>query len=162
MRRALLSAAILSVLSSAPVLAQSGPPGMIMKLGDGCSGGTLVSPSTTPPTVGMTLPLLFANLPSTPGGLYVVIGFSRLTWAGFPLPFNLGMFGIYPDCYLHISPDIIVPWSNPGGFVTFPLGIPNDPYLYWLEFGVQGFAMDPAANPAGLRVTDSLWGTIGN
>lgn len=158
MKRIFLSVAVLSFLSPAPVLAQ---PGVIMNLGQTCSGGNLVAASTLPPTVGMTLPLAFENMPSTPGGLYVIIGFNKQIWAGFPLPLDLGIFGIFPNCHLYVSGDLVVPWSNPGGFVTFPLSIPNDPSLAWLDFGVQGIVMAPGSNPAGLKATNALWGNIG-
>src|SRR5262249_61198228 len=85
--------------------------------GPGCAGSTGVVPKIstsggTPTSAGNAA--FRIHLSRALGGTLAVlkVGFSNTSWLGFPLPLDLGVFGI-PGCFLVVSSDVHAP-----GFTT--------------------------------------------
>ena len=161
MRKSLLSLAAVSLLSFASLPAQSAswaPFGM------GCPGSGGIPNLDSAgglPFVAIPFQVSLTNLPSIPGGVYVILGFDHQNWEGLPLPLDLGIFGMF-GCTLYQSIDFVFPSFNPGGSTIFILPIPNDPSLAGLVFCLQAAVMDDGApNPTGMTATNSGRGVIG-
>ena len=102
---------------------------------------------------------LFVQLGGAPASAATALVFGTRetgTFAGLPLPVDLGPFGA-PGCA--ISTDLALVWSasaDPTGAATWSFGLPASPWLQgeWLRF--QGLAVDPGANPLGVVTTEGV------
>ncbi len=132
--------------------------------GAGCSGPggapVLAADGYSLPWLGTSFTARASNLPSTVAGL-MYTGFSRTSWGGNPLPFDLSILGM-TGCPLLVSADVPFPLTaTPPGAATWTLPIPNTPSLAGVEFFNQAIVLDLAANPLGLTVTNGVTGRIG-
>lgn len=128
--------------------------------GTGC-GGTVGVPFLrwqSQPRLGTTFWTYMSNIAPNSTDLLAVVGLSRTSTQGQPLPMSLTSIGM-PGCELGVSLDTIAPVFPSGFGVAMP--IPPIPWLYQMEFFVQGLSYEPGANPMGLVVSRSLRLVIG-
>jgi hypothetical protein len=132
--------------------------------GPGCSGtsgaSTLSAPLGSLPWIDDTFDVDLLQAP--PGAsAFMATGFSASSWAGRPLPLDLGPFGA-PGCPLRVAPFVWFPFSaGPAGTPRWRLPIPNDPRLAGLSFYNQALVLDPGANPLGAVLSDAQQGRVG-
>ena len=125
--------------------------------GVGCAGsaGEVVLHGEDAPRVGTTLPLHLARLPI--GAPFVgMLGAEATTWNGQPLPIDLSSFGM-PGCFLHTAIDAHELRSG----TTWPVAIPNLGALLGLEYRLQAFVFDAAANALGATTSTAIAIRIG-
>ncbi len=125
--------------------------------GVGCAGssGEVVLHGEDAPRVGTTLPLHLARLPI--GAPFVgMLGAEATTWNGQPLPIDLSSFGM-PGCFLHTAIDAHELRSG----TTWPVAIPNLGALLGLEYRLQAFVFDAAANALGATTSTAVAIRIG-
>lgn len=138
----------LPLLGLAPLSAQAN----CRMFGTGCAGGGgipgLDIDAGSVPRVNASFALKITNLPSQPGFYYVIIGFSRTSWLGLSLPYDLTGVGL-TGCTVYVSVDIVIPTSHNGTMSTFVITVPNDPSLGGQTFYAQGLTMEPNINPLG-------------
>lgn len=131
--------------------------------GAGCTG-TLGMPGLAPtlpwslPWLGESLVGTLTNLPASLA--FVTTGFSDTTVGSQPLPLDLGALGM-PGCLLRCSPEVTMLVSGAGNLAQFSLPIPNVAGMRGLGFFQQALAIDPAANPMGATLSNSVRGVIG-
>lgn len=130
--------------------------------GSGCPGTigtpTLATTGTASPTVGS---ILTADLGGLPLSLALVaMGFSTTTTGTTPLPLALDPYGM-PSCSLLVAPDAVALAVGSQNAATWQLSIPFVTALAGLEFSLQAFALDPAANVAGATTSNGLSYRIG-
>jgi hypothetical protein len=126
-----------------------------------CSGG-----GTTPWHAAIDLPwtddvyqlALFGVPASSPTAL--LLGSSRLSLGSVPLPLSLSNLGAF-GCSVYTSSDFAVPLTAAAGAAYFSLPIPANSALIGGQFHTQGLLFDPAANPAGVLLTNGLTSTVG-
>lgn len=142
-------------LLMANALAFVGTGGRFSTYGAGCVGSlgtpTLAAVPGTRPAFGQTLLLEIGNLPLGFG--FAGLGFSNTQSGPFTLPFDLGLFGA-PGCNLLADPAVSFFLLGLGSTVVFGLQVPANPALQDLIVFAQGFALDPAANGAGLTTSN--------
>jgi hypothetical protein len=90
----------------------------------------------------------------------VTMGFSDTTFGPYALPLDLGFLGM-PNCILRSAPETIVFVPGAGGSATFSLAVPNLNSMRGLVFFQQAAAIDPAANPLGVTLTNAVRGVVG-
>ena len=100
------------------------------------------------------MPATFLSVP------VLLVGSSRTTWGGVPLPLDLGLLGMN-GCSLLISPDAAFPLVNQGGRASWSTQLPAAPRLIGSSFFVQGMVVDPGANPFGATTTNAAEAVIG-
>ena len=129
--------------------------------GDGCAGtaGVPFLRTQTQPRIGTTFVAHMSNLSPQCTGMLGVLGASRTSAGGAPLPFDLGLFGM-PGCRLNVSTDILSPFQLPTGFGIY-LAIPPLASFYQAEFYLQGVAFEASANATGLIWSRALRCVIG-
>ncbi len=92
--------------------------------------------------------------------LALVIGASRTSWFGLPLPLDLGSVGA-PGCALLVALDATANTTGmAGGTAQIPLSIPDDMSLGGVTLHLQWVVVDPPANPLGMTVSDALAVTV--
>ena len=92
--------------------------------------------------------------------LALVIGASRASWFGLPLPLDLGSVGA-PGCALLVALDATANTTGmAGGTAQIPLSIPDDMSLGGVTLHLQWVVVDPPANPLGMTVSDALAVTV--
>lgn len=129
------------------------------RYGAGCAGSngtpTLDVPPGALPQLGSTLSLQFANLPTSPGLVWLASGFGIDRWNGLPLPFDLASAGL-PGCRLWIAANgsggALV--AHPGQFGSYALHVPAAPALAGVHLALQAFVLDPT-QPSGAAVTNA-------
>ncbi len=95
-------------------------------------------------------------------GALLVIGASRTSWSGIPLPLDLTWFGM-PGCKLAVSYDWGVNASaDAGGVAQWSFGVPTDPGLIGVRFYNQAFAVDPSAHARPFVLSNACEGLIGS
>lgn len=131
--------------------------------GSGCPGllgvPTLGAAAGSRPALGSTFTQEVGNLPAGVG--LIGLGFSDTLSGPFPLPLDLGLFGI-TGCSLFVDPAVTLLLLSAGNTATSSMSIPLDPTLQGLTIFSQGFALDPTANPAGLTVSNASKASIGS
>ena len=98
-------------------------------------------------------------LPATVGTL-AAIGFSDTTWAGVPLPIDLGALGA-TGCSLWIAPDAIGTLNTTATAALFPIQLPNDPAIVGGELFAQAFPLQPGANALDLLASNAVAAVVG-
>jgi hypothetical protein len=139
-------------------------PATYAVLGPGCSGTSGASKLSAPlgslPWIDDTFDVDLLQAPAG-ASAFMATGFSASSWAGRPLPLDLGPFGA-PGCPLRVAPFVWFPFSaGPAGTQRWRLPIPNDPRLAGLSFYNQALVLDPAANPLGVVLSDAQQGRVG-
>ena len=130
--------------------------------GSGCAGSlgvpTLSAAGAARPVVGSTFAVTLGNLPL--GVAIMVLGFSDTASGPFPLPLDLGPFGL-PGCSLLAEVVASQLLFGAGTSATWSISLPNDPSYLGTRFVNQGFVLDPPANATGLTVTNAGKARIG-
>ncbi|MEM7201116.1 MAG: kelch repeat-containing protein, partial [Planctomycetota bacterium] len=117
--------------------------------GTGCTGAsgvpTLSVYPSQRPVLGTTFTVQVFNLvPGNPA--LMSFGGSASSWAGVALPLDLTMAGLL-GCRLYVSPDLLVPLSNLGGFASQPIIVPRVTALLGATFFNQAWAPRPPRAP---------------
>jgi hypothetical protein len=136
--------------------------GRFIPTGTGCSGSSgvpaLAAAPASRPALGTTFAMELTNLPL--GFALLGLGFSDVTSGPFPLPLDLTIFGM-PGCSLLIDPAVTLFLVGTGTSASRSIAIPFDPAMLGLNLFAQGFAIDPAANAAGLTVSNAGKAKVG-
>ncbi|MBI5851750.1 MAG: hypothetical protein HZB39_12100 [Planctomycetes bacterium] len=127
--------------------------------GQGCSGTNQQVPQLDTvddslPWIGESWWLELRNLPATFHVPFGLIGTSRTTANGLPLPFNLGVIGM-PGCLMLMSGDLgaaIIPSVQ--GRPEWTFSIPLDQQLVGANVFVQALVLNPGANDLGVIVSN--------
>ncbi len=130
--------------------------------GIGCQGSN-GTPSLFPANgsvarLGTTLQMALTNLPTVPTIAVGVVGFSKTSNSGIPLPLDLAVIGM-PSCSELVSYDIDFLLLGSSS-ITWALPIPASPELASLSFFVQGMVLDAGVNAFGATVTNGGAATI--
>ncbi|HZN40549.1 MAG TPA: hypothetical protein VFD82_17220 [Planctomycetota bacterium] len=124
--------------------------------GVACGGaaGPLTIATADRPWLGTTLTVDWTN---TPAGSVVLLafGWSRQVWLGVPLPLPLGAIGM-PGCSLLVSLDYFEARATMGSTLQQLVVLPYVAAVLGLELSLQGFGLDPAANPAGITASNGI------
>ncbi len=138
-------------------------PASVQAFGSGCPG-RLGQPGLT--TGGGAAPRLGSALTfvgnQVPGAAVLFFGASTTSWNGNPLPIDGASFGA-PGCLLLTGADVDLPLPSTGpGSAATSLGIPSLASLHGARLYAQMLCQDPAANPAGVVLSNGLSLTIGD
>lgn len=91
----------------------------------------------------------------------LMIGFSRTSLGGVPLPIDLSLIGA-PGCSLLVSQDATIPTRVGGsGIATVSLYIPDQASLVGASYFTQFAVVDPGANALGLTFSNGIDTMIG-
>jgi hypothetical protein len=131
--------------------------------GAGCPG-TLGVPAlqtngSSTPEPGGVVTFDVANLPLSTA--IVAAGFSRTVSGTQPLPLSLAPLGM-PGCDLLVSVDASALLLGGNHAASWSLPVPSVSGLLGVEFFLQAFAWDPAANAAGVTASNGGRCRIGN
>ncbi len=138
-------------------------PARIQSLSPGCPGSlgepTLrLSRDWTRAWLGGALSVEFTNLPQTAG--LIAAGWSN-QWAGtVALPLDLAPYGM-PGCFARSSVDALFIVAGSANAATLTIPIPVHGTLLGVPLYQQGFALDPAANTAGLTASNLVRSIVG-
>ena len=114
--------------------------------------------------LGQSLNLQITNLPTVATVVIPVVGFSTTlnnsVRGTFPLPFDLGVFGM-PGCSQLVSDDFPFFMLELGGTLNWSINIPPNAGLVGVTFNVQAAVFDSTANPFGMTVTNGGTAQIG-
>ena len=127
--------------------------------GNGCPGavGVPFLRWQSQPRIGTVFWTYMSNLGPGSTNLMALVGLSRTSTLGVPLPLDLTSIGM-PGCELGVALDAVAPVFSNGFGVAMP--IPAIPALYEFEFYVQGMSYEPV-NAMGVVLTRSLRLVIG-
>jgi len=132
--------------------------------GAGCGSPVLdLTPQANArPVIGTVGRAALTNIPSQPSISFVALGWSRTTSGGFALPLSLAGFGM-PGCDLLTSAEAPAVPTTPTGAASanLNLALPNNTGLVGLEVYLQGWAVAPGANLAGVIVSNGIHWRIG-
>ncbi|MCB9885069.1 MAG: hypothetical protein H6838_06225 [Planctomycetes bacterium] len=131
-------------------------------IGNGCAGSlpTSTITATSAPRVGQTFAAEIDNLPLSLA--FLSLGFSTVSNGSTALPYDLGAVGM-PNCWLRVSPDIVLFLTGTAGTANYSVAIPNDPAFEGVSFHAQALIPDPAAgNPLGGVASDAATILIGH
>ncbi|MEC8651424.1 MAG: PKD domain-containing protein [Planctomycetota bacterium] len=131
----------------------------------GCvnSAGSVPSLSVTSlPQLGGSLDLeLDAQLPA-PSIALMIIGVSKDTFNGLPLPLDLAILGA-PGCNLATSTEVTSTLTTlPGTPAPFSVSVPNNSALTCFQFYQQAAVLDGAANAFGFVLSNATAASAGN
>lgn len=135
------------------------PRADLKPFGQGCLGSGMKTPAAELlclPWIGSQL--FDLGLAEGPAGapVFLFVGASNASWAGLPLPWDLGPLGA-TGCRLQVSiHSILGTVADTLGKARVPLGIPGDPALQGRSVFFQWLLADAAANPAGLTASGGL------
>jgi hypothetical protein len=141
-----------------------GSPPSTAAFGMGCGPqpASLQTVPAAPPVIGRTAQLSMQGAALDFG--FLAIGTSKFWMGGFPLPIALDGLGM-PGCGILQSNDIHSSYpssSGSAGIANFTLPIPPNVFFLGVELHLQAWAPDPAANTAGIVLTNGLTWTIGD
>jgi hypothetical protein len=106
--------------------------------------------------------ILVADVGALPTSLAILaIGFSNTTTGTSPLPFALAAFGM-PGCDLLVSADAALLLAGSGNAATWSVPLPASAGLFGVGFFGQAFALDAAANAAGLTASNGVSFRVGH
>jgi hypothetical protein len=130
---------------------------------DTVAGSRAVAPqlsSSELPTAGKSFQLDLSQGRKSSGAA-MLLGFSKTSWAGIPLPFDLGLLGA-KGCDLLVSWDILVPTvTDASGDAAVRLPLPAGKDMLGATFHSQFLVLDPPANPLGFVWSNGGSATIG-
>lgn len=132
--------------------------------GQGCPGSrgtpTLAVGTRARPWLGDSFRLDIGNLPTRPGLLALVFGYTLTSWNGAPLPVALDALGM-PGCLAWQPLDESVLVVHPGSSMQLQLRVPTSQILIGQRFSNQALVADPAAgNALGASVSNACLGVI--
>ncbi len=129
----------------------------ITPIGGGCAGsqGVALLHGEGPPRLGTTLTLHVERVP-TPFAALGMLGADVGSYAGLPLPIDLGPLGL-PQCSLVTAIDAVQGLLSP----TWSFPIPASTTLLGAAFTVQAIVSDPGANPAAFVTSHGMRLRIG-
>ena len=134
-------------------------PAEFTGFGNGCGGASPPFLLGSLPWTGETFTLSVVALPpASPAFLY--LGLSDKVWNALPLPLDLGTIGAV-GCRLYVQALALLPLANIGGRASMTVPVPNDPRLIGVRFFQQAWSLDPAANAAGLVVSNGGSARVG-
>ena len=142
-------------------------PSTFSTFGSGCAGsnGTPTLSATSLPVLGQAFAMQIMNLPTIATVVIPVVGFSTTlnnsVRGTFPLPFDLGVFGM-PGCWQLVSDDFPFFMLALAGQLNWSINIPPNAGLVGVTFNVQAAVFDSTANPFGLTVTNGGTAQIGS
>ncbi len=135
--------------------------GAFEPFGTGCAGSggtpTLALGDPLPPRAGERMTVSFTGLPQSIAPVFVQLGTSNRTWAGLPLPLDLGFLGM-PGCLWSISIDAGYVVPRFFGQATWSTVLPLQPGT---EFFLQALVADSTANAAGYTVSNAARVIVG-
>ena len=125
-----------------------------LTFGKGCHGASIGQagfPKTGSTSCAVTLS---GGAPSKPAFLF--LGLNKDKLGGLPLPLDLGSLGA-PGCSLYLAPfQGFAATAGTGGAASFPVSIPNNPFLVGATLYWQWTSYDTKANALQLRFSDGL------
>lgn len=146
---------------------RNGPhvPASFTAFGVGCSGTggvpALSNANGSLPWIGGAFSMELSNLPPSIFGLAIgATGFSRTQWQQYPLPHDLGMFGM-PGCSAFVDPAISQGLPSFGGHATWQVALPNVAAFVGMSVYSQGMVLDLGANAANFIVSNAAGWVIG-
>lgn len=137
-------------------LARTGPAATT-SFGAGCAGasGPLLVSSLNLPAIGSAWHGRMQHMPANGAGFFV-LGWG-VAHAGIPLD-TIGATG----CRQYVLADVsLFALADGSGNAGYTLDIPNSTSFFAVELGIQGAALDPAANSIGVATSNGLLLTIG-
>lgn len=136
-------------------------PAQASTFGTGCGTSPLDLQPVDPIAIGTSATAELTNAPSVVASAGV--GFSRTSYAGFPLPVGMGGFGL-TGCDLLISPDTLgyVMTPTTSGTLEMRLPVPNAPILTGMLVYAQAVCYAPGQNPAELILSNGIQWVIGD
>lgn len=132
--------------------------------GTGCGNGAgvpvLAPVSGSVPVLARNFNLELSSIPTTQGAsLFGLVGFSRTSWVGVPLPQDLAFINA-PGCTQYVSIEALLQVPHAGGTATWDIFIPNDMSLSGLEFFLQALVID-ALGPVRFSVSNAIEAAVG-
>jgi hypothetical protein len=139
-------------------------PATFQPFGGGCTGSVGVAHVTVLPGelgwVGDVLGVRVAPIPAAPPSVLLMVGASRTSWPGSPLPLSLAFLGA-PGCRLLVSPDVLLSAGNLNGEARWSAPVPFASALIGSELHFQAAVPDPTVNFLGLSFSDGATARIG-
>ena len=134
---------------------------LVATFGAGCGSPVFDLAGSSPPVIGTTAQAVLSNAP-TPFA-FLAIGWSNTFRGSAPLPLPLAGIGM-PGCELLQSAEVLGLAATPTGTgtATYDWPLPNLGSLIGLQAYLQGWALAPGQNAAGLIVSNGLEWRIGN
>ena len=134
--------------------------------GQGCPGSqgipTLAAGTRARPWLGDSFRIDLGNLPTRPGLLALVFGYTLTSWNGAPWPVSLGALGM-PGCLAWQPLDESVLVVHPGTTMQLNLSVPASQILIGQRFSNQAVVVDTAAgNALGAALSNACVGVIGD
>lgn len=112
------------------------------------------------PAVNRDSRVVVSNVPS--GVAFLMFGWSNSSMGVFPLPIDLGGYGM-PGCFVRTSDDSGLLMMSPAASntATYSLSIPNQSGLISLVLHLQAWALAPGVNAGGAVSSNGLTWTVG-
>jgi hypothetical protein len=135
--------------------------GSFVGFGSGCAGinGVITQTASGHPDIGTPVSYNVANGPVNSLAI-LVLGFSRTSWSGIPLPLPLGASA--PGCSIYT--DLVVALNtltNGQGGGSVPVSIANDPSVIGGHYYTQFWGLQIGFNPLGLSFSNAIDTTMG-
>ena len=139
----------------------SSTPARHLSFGTACAGsaGSPRLEAMNLPWLGGEWRLRLAPLPPA-GPTALLLGASRSSWRGLPLPLPLDTLGM-AGCTLFVAADLAMPLANVAGSAAVVVPIPDLPALAGQALFEQGLIADPGANPRGAVVSGAGASVLG-
>ncbi|MBI5851751.1 MAG: hypothetical protein HZB39_12105 [Planctomycetes bacterium] len=135
-------------------------PARYENYGHGCPGTNLQSPQLdivdgSLPWIGEEWSLEVRDVPAAPFNfVWGLVGTSRTTANGLPLPFDLGVIGM-PGCPMLMNgEEATTLLTNVGGRAAWNIRFPFDLQLIGRSYYLQAVVLDPLANALGVTVSN--------
>lgn len=131
--------------------------------GSGCAGSfgtpTLTAAGGSLPVLGGTLQLQIDGLAAAPSLSIGLLGVSKSSWDGAPLPADLAVIGM-PSCTLLAQPLILTALVGGSGTAPWPITMPSSPTFVGQDVYAQALVLDAGWNPFGAVLTNAGEGVI--
>ncbi|MBL8750008.1 MAG: PQQ-dependent sugar dehydrogenase [Planctomycetes bacterium] len=131
--------------------------------GSGCAGSfgtpSLVATGGSLPVLGGTLSLQIAGLPAASSLSIGLLGVSKSSWDGAPLPADLTVVGM-PSCTLLVQPLILTALLGGSGTAPWPFAVPSTASFVGQDLYAQALVLDAGWNPFGAVLTNAGEGVI--
>ncbi|MGE0142617.1 MAG: kelch repeat-containing protein [Planctomycetota bacterium] len=133
-------------------------PARAEAFGGGCAGSAgvprLTAKTYERPWLGDRFTQVLDRVPTSAPTVFQ-IGFSRTSWAGSALPLSLDFVGL-TGCRLLVSIDAMGIVFAQGGVARLTMVVPTEPTLVGARLYGQALVVDPAANLAGVTISNGL------